>query len=300
LNYAGIDLGTTYTKTHSGLIFPSGISENICMSNNIMRFEGKQYTMGLLNDKADYEININKALNKNTKLNFVYALFHEARTIEYTFDNVIVGLPASQWKNTKTVNLFKEYLKIPELTLVNVNGLDKKIQAENLEIVPEGSTAYFAINYPEFNGRKVLVVDVGGITVNSIEFEDDSPIDMFTDEFGVLKVYKDMAERITTETGYNCTYEDMFDIITNGLSIKGQIIDIEEIIKPIALEHCKKIYKNLKLKWSIDTIPYVILVGAGAITLAKYIQYYIPNAQLQDNAQMLAAIGMGEMAGAYL
>jgi hypothetical protein len=83
LNFAGIDLGTTYTKTHTGLVFPSGISETVCLSNNILEIDGKKYTMELLNDKSEYEINMNKGLNKNTRLNFIYALFKIANTFNF-------------------------------------------------------------------------------------------------------------------------------------------------------------------------------------------------------------------------
>ena len=63
------------------------------------------------------------------------------------------------------------------------------------------------------------------------------------------------------------------------------------------MNYCQKVYRNLKLKWSIDTIPYVPLVGAGSIALEKYFKEFAPHATLQPNAQMLSAIGMREMAG---
>lgn len=73
--YAGIDMGTTYTKTHTGLIFPSGNSDKFFeLSSNVMTVCNKIYAMELLNEKSEYGINVNKGLNLNTKLNYLYAI----------------------------------------------------------------------------------------------------------------------------------------------------------------------------------------------------------------------------------
>ena len=301
MSFAGIDLGTTYTKDHLGNIYSSGISEDTCMASNVFTVDGKQYSMELQNYKAQFDININKGLNKNTRINFLYALYKLAN--EYTiFDNVVTALPCSQWKNSQTVERFKEYLSVSTPLELDVNGIAKIIQVENLEIVPESSTAYYTsdMDYTRFNGRKVLLIDIGGLTLNSVLYENDEFVDCHTDEFGILKVYKDIAEAITTETGKDIKYTDVFDILQYGLSIKGNTIDIESFVKSIILSHCSNIYKNLKLKWSIDTIPYVVMIGAGSITMYKYLKVYIPHAELSKNPQTIAAIGMYELVGCKL
>jgi hypothetical protein len=302
LQSIGIDLGTTYVKTSNERVFPSGISENIFLSNNIMEVDGKKYAMGLLNYKSTFDININKTLNRNVQLNFYYALYLEGIGTECYYSNVYAMLPASQWKNEHTVQKFKELLTIPDGFSVKLNGLEKKITVESIDVIPEGSTAYFTqeVDYEQFNGRKVLLLDWGALTINQILFDKDEVIDLHTDEFGVLKIYKDMAEKITSETGHNVRMEDMYDILCYGFLVNGELIDVEPIIKPIALEHCSQIHKNLKLKWSVENVPYVLLVGAGSITMEKYIKKFIPHAKLQDNAQLLAAIGMNEMVGVQL
>jgi hypothetical protein len=106
----GIDLGTTYTKTSGEKCIPSGISETIYPNSNILEFNNKKYTVGLQNIS---DININKSLNKNARINFLYALFLESPFIENYYDEVIVGLPCSQWKNENTVEQFKNVL-LPE------------------------------------------------------------------------------------------------------------------------------------------------------------------------------------------
>jgi hypothetical protein len=296
LQSIGIDLGTTYTKTSNERIFPSGISENIYLSNNVMEVEGKKYAMGLNSQKAILDTNINKSLNRNARLNFIYALFQDAQGNDCMFNNVTVGLPCSQWKNDETVNQFKQILDISDLLTVSVNGLEKRIFVETLHCIPEGASAYFApeMRNERFCGRKVLLLDYGGITLNQILIEDDSVVDLHTDEFGILKVYKEMAEKITSDIGIDVKMEDMLDILKYGLSNKGEIIDVSDIIKPIALSYCNQVYTSLKLRWSIDNIPFVPMVGAGSITMYRYLKEYVPHIELQDNPQLLAAIGMRE------
>jgi len=294
---AAIDLGTTYTKTNTGLIFPSGISEQICMQSNVMTLGKKQYVMELSNYRAEFDININKGLNKNTRLNFIYALTKTANYEDTHYNSVYTSLPCSQWKSEDTVSQFKDYLSIDEPIQVDIDGYTKTISVGEIYVLPEDAPAYYCseINNVRFNGRKVLLIGIGSLTTNSILFENDSLVDLHTDEIGILKIYKDCAEKITTITGYDIKYTDMFGILQYGLYISGKPINIESIIEPIIMEYCNTIYKNLKLKWSIDTIRYVPLIGAGGITLEKYLKRYIPQIELQENPQLLSVIGMGEM-----
>lgn len=291
---AGIDLGTTFIKTSSGLVFPSGVSDRICLSPNVLQINGKKYAMELFNS---HDFNINKTLNQNIILNYIYALGRLANNSEEIFENVSVALPCSQWKNEKTVEQFKQLLDLTLPQTIKINNKEITIQVEKLNILPEGASAYYAIDYFKFNGQKVLILDWGGLTLNQILFEDDEIVDLHTDEFGILKIYKDMAEKITSETGYNVKFEDMFDILISGLYIQGKSVCVDDIIKDIALEHCRTIYKNLTLKWSVDTIPFVSLVGASSITMYKYIKQFIPHAELENNAQSLTAIGMDKIIG---
>ena len=123
---------------------------------------------------------------------------------------------------------------------------------------------------------------------------------MYTDEIGILKIYKDMAEAISSYTGENIEYTDMFNILQNGLYINGILVDIEPTIKPIALYHSNNIYKNLKLKWSISSIPFVPIVGGGAITMYKYLKTFIPHLEITAKPQLLSVIGMGSLVGCKL
>lgn len=290
----GIDLGTTYTKTSKERCTPSGISEIIYPNNDVIIIEDEsKYTVGLQNIN---EININKSLNKNSKINFLYALYLESQYEENYFEEITVGLPCSQWKNENTVQQFKDILLPKNIFTVNVNNKTKKFIVDSITVVPEGSTAYYTndINNHRFNKQKVLICDLGGRTLNTLLFENDDLIDTHTEELGVLSVYPKIAEKISTETGTSIKNEQVFDILKNGLFYKGKQIEIDLFISDIIYNYCNNIYKNLQLFWNVDTIKYVLMIGGGSIIMTKYIQQFIPQAELQNNPQLLSAIGMGE------
>jgi hypothetical protein len=294
--YAGIDLGTRFIKTNNEIIFASGISNHVNnMANNVLTINNERYAMGLFNEKANYDINVNKVLNKNAKLNFLYALYLNTDDDLVMYKTVVVGLPASQCTSKNTDEL-KQLLTTEDMLDIDVNGIKKTIYVENVEIVPEGSTAYYAIDYQKFNKKKVLILDWGGLTLNQHLFYDDELIDSNTDEFGSLKIYQDMAGKINSEFGTNVKLEELHDILINGLQYKGKTIPVNDTIKDIALSHCENIYKKLKLKWDVDTLQFIPLVGGTSIVMIDYLREYIPHCYLEDKPQFLSAIGMGEIA----
>jgi hypothetical protein len=130
----GIDLGTTYTKTSNERIFPSGISENTYQCSNVLETEGVKYAVCLSNHKALFDANINKSLNRNIKINYLYALYQESLDDVYTFDSILVRLPGSMWKSNETVKQFKQLLTIPENTLIKLNDKDKYITVNNIDV----------------------------------------------------------------------------------------------------------------------------------------------------------------------
>lgn len=295
MSFVGIDLGTVFTKMSNGEKFPSGISKQANKaSNNILEYGGKEYSMELFNSNIDYDVNINKSLNFNTKLSFYYALGRITKEKEKIYQNVVVGLPANQWKNDETVQQFKDYLN-SDIIKFKINGSEKIIQIDNLLVIPEGSSAYYAIDYSKFNSRKVLVLDWGGLTLNELLFDNDTLIDFDTHELGCLKVYQRMSSKLSTVLGIDIKAEDIYDYLINGLRLNGENVNVESIVKDIGLDYCKEVYRNLKLRWNVDTIPYVSMVGGASIMMFNYLKEFISQIELEDNAQQLSALGMEVM-----
>lgn len=296
--YASIDLGTTRIKDHLGNCYASGISEKIYdMANYVMTIDNKKYTMELWNENANYDINSNKALNRNVKLNFLYAL-HKITSDEMgIYRDVVVGLPAKQYDNEESVAMYKKLLSFEDPILVDVNGLRRELYVDNVGIVPEDFPAYYTeeVNHKRFNGERVLMIGIGGFNSNQYLIENDEIIKSDSNEMGCLRLFSDIQSIVNSKYNSDIKLEEVYKVLTKGLPYKGEYIDIRPFVKEVIMDYCKKFYNNLKLKFSVDTIPYVIAVGGGSIVLSQYLCEYIPHIELINNAQNVSAKGMQNM-----
>jgi hypothetical protein len=293
--YAGIDLGTTNTKLHTGEIFASGINEMVYdMAKNVMTVDGKRYTMELFSENANYDMNSNKALNRNIRLNFLYSLHKLADKDMGIFKDVLVNLPAKQWENESSVNMYKKLLQFDNSILVNVNGEQKELYVDSIGIVPEDFPSYFTeeVNNTRFNRKRVLLVGIGSFNSNQYLIKNDEIEESDSNEMGCLRIFQKVASAINSVHNTNVKKEEVYDIMKDGLFKDGEIIDITSIANEIIYPECEKFAQEMKLRWSINNIPNVIAVGGGSIVLKPYLCKYIPHLELINNAQNVAAKGM--------
>jgi len=293
--YAGIDLGTTNTKLHTGEIFASGINEMVYdMARNVMTVDGKRYTMELFSENANYDMNSNKALNRNIKLNFLYSLHKLADKDMGIFKDVLVNLPAKQWENESTIDMYKKLLQFDNSILVDVNGEQKELYVDSIGVVPEDFPAYFTeeVNNIRFNKKRVLLIGIGSFNSNQYLIKNDEIEESDSNEMGCLRIFQKVASAINSVHNTNVKKEEVFETMRDGLFKDGNIIDITSIADEILYPECEKFAQEMKLRWSINNIPNVIAVGGGSIVLKPYLCKYIPHLELIDNAQNVAAKGM--------
>lgn len=296
--YAGIDLGTTYSKLHTGEIFASGVSEKVYdMAQNVMSVGSKRYTMELFSENASYDMNSNKALNRNIKLNFLYSLHKLATDDMGIFKDVLVNLPAKQWENESSVNMYKKLLEFDNSVFVDVNGEQKEIYVDTIGVVPEDFPSYFTeeVNNIRFNKRRVLLIGIGSFNSNQYLIKNDEIEESDSNEMGCLRIFQKVASAINSVHNTNVKKESVYDLMQNGLFKDGEIIDIASIANEIIYPECEKFTQEMKLRWDINTIPNVIVVGGGSIVLKPYLCKYIPHLELINNAQNVAAKGMKYM-----
>lgn len=298
--YASIDIGTTCVKLHNGEKFSSGVSQNVYdMATKVLTLEGKKYMMELYTGKTNYDINSNKALNKNARLNYLYALHKLTKGNMGIFKDVVVPLPAKQYENEESVAMYKDLLTLDNSVFVDVNGETKEIYVDTLGIVPEDFPAYYTeeVNSERFNGKKVLLIGIGGFNSNQYLIHNDDVMLADSDEKGCLGVFSQVASLINSRYNANIEKEEVYEVLRDGLPYKGKYIDVKPTAKEIIMPYCKEMYNNLKIKFAIDTVPNIIAVGGGSIVLSEYLREYIPHLELIKNAQNVAAKGMRYMLG---
>jgi hypothetical protein len=294
---AAIDLGTTFIKLHNGEKFPSGVSKKVYdMATTVMTIDNMSYTMELFNN---YDANSNKSLNKNVKLNYLLALHKVTQGTLGIYKNVIVPLPAKQWDNEESVQMYKNLLTLDNSIDITVNGVTKEIFVDNVGIVPEDFYAYYTeeVNNERFNGNRTLLLGIGSWNSNQYLIENDNIIKSNSNEMGCLKVFVEVAETVNAKYNSDIKVVEVYKTLTEGLSYEGKIIDIKPLVKDILMQYCSDYYQDIKNKFSVKTIPYVICIGGGSIVLSEYLREYIPHLDLINNAQNVAVKGMKYMIG---
>lgn len=286
----GVDLGTLYTKTSDGDIFPSGVStSNIQLASKKLIVDGKTYRMELSPQDSDYDVNVDKTRNRNIYLCYVYALTKNIQeSTNVTYESVITILPYSQWENDETVNRFKKLLDLKKGINVNVNGHDITLAVNNLSVVPEGFAAYELLPKTIINGQPTLITDIGSRTMHQLYFNNHEFVDGYTEPLGVLPVLQRLSGRIQTLTG-KC--------------IPPEVVYQADLPKEIARElntmlHNEfiPIYRKMRTRWDFDIIKHFVFIGGGSLLFENVIyEYFSDKALVPSNAQTITAKALKEL-----
>lgn len=276
----GIDKGTTYTKSSENKIIRSTIRKfnNDILFDDKLTVEifNKKYIIG---EKGNYSTDLMKPMHENTKI-LVYTMIGLSIMQKYVETDLVVGLPiglyARQKQNMK--NLFTN-----DEIYMNINGNDKHIKINRIEVFPECAGAFYSQTE-----KNALIIDIGGLSIDIGLFENSKLIKYSTYSMGTMKLYSKIANEINSQYDLSLTEWDIPKILNEGLYIYGMNVPIktEEIIKNHALE----IIERLKLEYEIKATKNVLLTGGGSLLLADYLKYDIPQSKL-INVKFANAIG---------
>jgi len=272
----GVDLGNDSVKTSKGISFLSKVSKvgNI-LNNNI--------TLSTSNDiffieEGKFDTEYRKIKKEYIREMFLVAVALSSGEIN---NQIVVGLPLSQYKADKET--FKNLLLKDRMQRISVNGNDRKIIIEDLEIYPEGIGALVG---QEFDG---IIVDIGGRTTDIALLENGKVKKPYSLPTGTLNLYSEFIKTINSKYSLDLKSEDANRIIKNGLKIYGEQKDINfglDIFKA----YVEGIVSELQVSYSIKTLD-IMLIGGGATLLYKAFKNRIPNVQLINDAIFANANG---------
>lgn len=296
----GIDVGSFATKTSEKKIFQSGVVENgirISKTNtHELRFISgnaeKNYTVGTSNEIGNISVEINKSINHYAPINFLAAcaLSLPPDSTSNISISCVTGLPISQFSKNK--ELYAEMLSFKN-QIVWLDG-EKKMFTTTCKVFPEGAASIYHYGADKFINQRVLILDIGGLTINAVEFLVDGGVSLQKYKSlkkGTFVFYSILAEQINSEFGVNKTVNDIPDLLSNGFYINGVPTNISALIKKTAHDYCFGIYNELNLLWSTKDFKNIILTGGGSIVLGEYIKNYIPHAVTMPNPQFSNALG---------
>lgn len=214
----GLDLGYTYTKTNTGVIFPSKITQvEPIMGGNSIFLKDKTYYVG--DGKGTLEIN--KIDEVITDVCLMYAL---SKCYDGSDFDIVTGLPISQYKTQK--NQMKRMLLNHDKTYITVNDCVYPISIRNAEVYPQAAGALQSANILS----DAIVIDIGGRTVDIAYFDYLSDkrklVNSSTLFGGMLALYSRIIEAVNLKYDTTLPVEYAEKILTRGLMYKGEMQDI--------------------------------------------------------------------------
>ena len=258
----GIDLGNYSTKTSEKVIFDSKCTRNSLLGKNPFECESNTYYIG----EGAYDTEYRKVKKKHIRVMFLYALTMSTTEIN---NRCVVGLPISQYKADREE--IKQLLLNPRMNVVSLNGVQRKLYIEDVEVYPEGL----------ISTEDGILIDIGGRTTEVALVENLKVVSSFSIPEGTLNLYSDFVNIINTRYGLDLKQSDAERIIRNGLKIDGFDADVT-----FAQEAFRAFVENLvsqiQVKYPVKTLPVTILGGGGQLLFVP-IKKRIPNSQLANN-----------------
>lgn len=278
----GVDLGNYATKTSEGISFLSKVSKIGNILKNSIELQTNEGVFYI--EEGEFDTEYRKVQKKYLKELFISAVALSTDDLE---NQVVVGLPLSQYKQDKEI--LKELLTKERIHHILINGINKKIIIEDVEVYPEGLGSIGT----SFDG---IVIDIGGRTTDIAEIENMKVRNPFSIAIGTMNLYSDFIKVINDKYSLDLKPHDANRILKNGLKVYGEQKDISFALE-VFKQYVEMIVSELQINYSIKT-HYIRLIGGGAALLAKAFLKRLPNAEIIENPFFANAIGfkkVGEM-----
>ena len=267
----GIDHGYYAIKTKH-VSFPSGIIEydyEPYTMQNVLQYRGKYYVCGT----GRQTLVKNKTSNDNYYLLTLAAIAEEIkhRKAERKTEVILaVGLPLSSFGREKQG--FREYLLRKEQPVRFLYESEwYEIQIKDVKLFPQGYSALAL--HPEYlkNEPSVLLVDVGGWTVDLMRLDNSVPnaATCRSLELGVIRCIDETAEQVRRNTGLSVT-EIQIERVLNGQSCSMDPAAKEIIVRQGRLYTEKILSAIMEAGFDLKAIPSVIM-GGGASILKRHV-----------------------------
>jgi hypothetical protein len=193
---------------------------------------------------------------------------------------IVISSPPGVYQMQKEV--LPDYL-VGEYDVVH-NGKSKKIIIEGVKVYPEAICAYMANKPEQYKGKRVIVMDIGGLTTNVVQIKDNSftKDDTFTFEKGMYNLDCKIADYLRSchvENGFRCDVDDVQYFRDN----KDLMLEEEEVVD-IYREHIDSIVEMMDFHGFNYSNYEILITGGGGKTLFDFIQgNFFPKARLSND-----------------
>ena len=262
----GIDHGYYAIKTKH-VSFPSGIIKydyEPYTMQNVLQYRGKYYVCGT----GRQTLVKNKTSNDNYYLLTLAAIAEEIkhRKAERKTEVILaVGLPLSSFGREKQG--FREYLLRKEQPVRFLYESEwYEIQIKDVKLFPQGYSALAL--HPEYlkNEPSVLLVDIGGWTVDLMRLDNAVPnaATCRSLELGVIRCIDETAEQVRRNTGLSVTETQIERVL------RGETCSMAEDARVVIQENGRKYIERIlsavtESGFDLRAVPSVFMGGGSAI-----------------------------------
>jgi len=279
----GLDHGYYYTKDNLRNMFRSAYSRtnNTLTDKYKIVIDNETFYFGSGTPTADTD-KCDSIVNKISTLTIM-----AMRDTNETY--LVVGLPITQYL-TKKDKLAESIMQYNNCT---VRYRDKVYipNIKDVSVFAQGVGALFGVGLDD--GRYICF-DIGSYTVNVVlvHIKNGIPHIIKYDTWfdGILTLYNKIIKEVFNKYDNTIiTIDDVEDIMTNGLNIRGEQINLD-FIKPVLKDYLESIFAKFKPNYPFDIYP-ILFVGGGAIFLNNILSNCFLNSMLLPDAQFANANG---------
>lgn len=258
-----VDLGNFNVKTSEEVIFQSRfreVSEEF-VNGECLLLNNKLYEMEI----GNFDNTFNKA-QKNYLPNLLYAIYKSVSE-EISNINLVLGVPAS---NSKLGTNFKNELEGKTFNYMFGNN-ERIVNIEKVATVAEGLSSFYTLSKEE-RKKDVIIIDIGGRTVNVCSFSQSKNIEKFTVPVGTIDIYSEVASNYNAN-GNNATVEEAIRLLRNGY-LNATTEKNNFIVKML---------NSIKLRINDIETYNIWLTGGGSLEIETELKEYIKNYKYLDD-----------------
>ena len=268
----GTDHGNKQMKSTNCPPFISGLKESRTkpFGKDILEYQGKYYILS--NQRIPYK----RDKTEDEKF-FILTLFAIARELEFrnAFTKNILpiglgaGLPPAHYGSL--YKSFEDYFKRGMITFT-YNGKEQSIYLNDVKCYPQAYAAAITIINELIEYNKVLIVDIGGFTVDYMLMRDGKTELSVCDslEKGIITLYNQISERINAEYDFLLDEADIDAVLEGKKTV--YTTEVISLIFAITEDFVEDLFNKLREKHLDLKSGVVVFVGGGGIRLKKVIE----------------------------
>ena len=290
-----IDHGNKFIKSGtSGKVFCSGLHESDTrppFGEDILKYNGKYYTI------SDKRIPYLREKMSDDRF-YILTLFAIAFEIEASdlYDHelmhvhLLVGLPPAHYG--AQYERFEEYFKRGKIEEFEFRGTPYRILIKEALSFPQAFAAAMPIYKNISDNPKVIIIDIGGFTVDYLLIKNGTPDLSVCDslEHGVIMMYNQIISRVNSSLNLLLDESDIDSILKEEYNNFSD--DVKHVVYDTARTFVSDLFGRLRER-AIDLHSgKVVFVGGGSILLRKQIEE-LSNAVSPSFVKLISANARG-------